>query len=51
MGRVLSVPEGFETAHITIVPTMTSFRFSLRTRDPSEAKMRQAAAVLVAEQF
>lgn len=40
VGRVLSVPLGSETTHITITPGMAMVRFSLKTRDPSEAKVR-----------
>ncbi len=51
IGRTLSVPLGSETAHVTITASMASLRFSLRTRDPSEAKARQGQAAAAVERF
>ncbi|KFC75617.1 Site-specific recombinase XerD [Bosea sp. LC85] len=40
-GRKLSIPLGNgEFHHLTVSPAMKAIRFSLRTRDPSEAKVR-----------
>lgn len=40
-GSKLSIPlGGGEFHHITISPTANAVRFSLRTREPSEAKIR-----------
>ena len=44
VGRTLAIPQGSETVRITITRSMAAIRFSLRTRDPSEAKGRQAQA-------
>jgi len=58
VGRVLDVPLGPASAEgakppllvsIRIGETMASVRFSLRTRDPSEVKQRQAAAAAYLE--
>ena len=44
VGRTLAIPQGTRTVRVAVTPTMTHIRFSLRTRDPSEAKARQAQA-------
>ncbi len=44
VGRKLAVPVGSETAFITITAKTDAIRFSLRTSEPSEAKIRQATA-------
>ena len=44
VGRSLSIPIGSQTVHLTISPHADAVRFSLRTRDPSETKRRQAEA-------
>jgi hypothetical protein len=49
IGRTLVIPIGNETTRITITPGMASIRVSLRTRDPSEAKVRQAKVVAYLE--
>jgi Domain of unknown function (DUF6538) len=45
IGRTLVVLLGNESVIIRITPTMGAVRFSLRTRDPVEAKIRQGKAV------
>lgn len=51
VGLKLSVPlGGGEFQHITISPKAQAVRFSLRTRDPSAAKIRQARAVVYLEE-
>ena len=42
VGMKLEVPLGGEIVQLTISPKMEALRFSLRTRDPAEAKRRQA---------
>src|SRR5437016_9493414 len=50
IGRVLDVPLGAAgDVRVRIAPTMETVRFSLRTRDPSEVKQRQAAATAYLE--
>jgi len=49
VGRSLSIPIGSETVHLTISPHANAVRFSLRTRDPSETKRRQAEAAAYLE--
>lgn len=50
-GLKLSFPlGGGEFQHITISPTAKAVRFSLRTRDPSEAKSRQAHVLAYLEE-
>jgi len=44
IGRTITFALGSETTAVTITPTMGAIRFSLRTRDPGEAKIRQAQA-------
>jgi integrase len=51
VGRKLAIPVGSETVHLTLSARSRSVRFSLRTRDPSEAKMRQAQAARYLEQL
>jgi hypothetical protein len=51
VGRVLSVRLGSDTTHITITPGMAMVRFSLKTRDPSEAKVRHGQAASAVEQL
>lgn len=48
-GVALDVPIGSETVRITITAAMTTVRFSLRTRDPQETKIRQAIAAAYLE--
>ena len=43
VGGTLSIPLGSDVVKIRIGPTTASIRFSLRTRDPIEAKIRQAS--------
>ena len=46
VGLKLSIPLGEgEFHHLTISPSAQAVRFSLRTRDPSSAKVRQATAI------
>jgi hypothetical protein len=42
---------GSDTSHITITPGMAMVRFSLKTRDPSEAKVRHGQAASATEQL
>lgn len=49
IGRTLAIPLGCETVFVTIRPQMDAVRFSLRTRDPSEVKVRQARAAAFLE--
>src|SRR5437879_3372624 len=50
IGRVLDVPLGYGgTQRVRITERMATIRFSLRTRDPSEVKQRQAAAAAYLE--
>ncbi|MCJ2033971.1 DUF6538 domain-containing protein [Methylobacterium sp. J-068] len=51
VGRTLPVPLDPETTHITITPRMAMLRFSLKTRDPSEAKVRHGVAAATVERF
>lgn len=51
VGRTLSISLGSETAHITIAPGMAMVRFSLKTRDPGEAKVRHGVAAATVESF
>lgn len=51
VGRTVSVQLGSETTHITITPRMAMLRFSLKTRDPSEAKVRHGVAAAAVERF
>jgi hypothetical protein len=51
IGRTLAIPLGAETLHVRITPIMASVRFSLRTRDPSEAKRRQGHAAAALETY
>ncbi|MDR3407891.1 MAG: tyrosine-type recombinase/integrase [Methylovirgula sp.] len=44
IGRTLEVPLGNASVRITITPRTDSIRFSLRTRDPAQVKIRQAQA-------
>lgn len=44
VGRTLIIPQGAGTVRVTITARTEAIRFSLRTRDPSEAKARQAQA-------
>lgn len=48
-GLVISVPVGEGIASITIGPTTQVIQFSLRTREPKEAKARQAVALAYLE--
>lgn len=49
-GLRLSIPlGGGEFHHLTISPAMKAIRLSLRTRDPSEAKVRQATVAAFLE--
>lgn len=48
-GRVLTVQLGAETVRVHVTPKMRSIRFSLRTRDPAEAKARQGQAAAALE--
>jgi uncharacterized protein DUF6538 len=43
VGLRLAIPLGNESHHITIRPGANDIRLSLRTADPSEAKVRHAA--------
>ncbi len=45
VGMMLAVPIGSEFARITVTARMAALRFSLRTRDPEKAKIRQGIAV------
>ena len=49
-GLQLAIPLGPATHHLTIREGATDIRFSLRTPDPSEAKIREAAAAAYMEQ-
>ena len=42
VGRTLEIPIGGETARVVVTPSMGAIRVSLRSRDPSQAKVRQA---------
>jgi hypothetical protein len=44
-GMILALPVGGEVVHLTISEKAKDIRVSLRTRDPHEAKSRQAAAI------
>lgn len=48
-GMILAVPVGDAIANIEVTPTRKDIRTSLRTRDPQEAKARQAVAVAYLE--
>jgi hypothetical protein len=48
-GLTLAIPIGETVARIAITPTRVDIRTSLRTRDPQEAKARQAVAVAYLE--
>ena len=48
-GMTLEVPLGAGVCPVTISDKMDSLRFSLRTFDPGEAKLRQAAAIAYLE--
>ncbi|WP_281292741.1 DUF6538 domain-containing protein [Methylobacterium oryzihabitans] len=50
-GRTLVLPLGCETVRVRFTATMRSVRFSLRTRDPAEAKARQGQAAAALERF
>src|SRR5450631_223098 len=45
----LDIPVGDETVSITIAPRADALRFSLRTRDPAETKIRHAIAAAYIE--
>src|SRR3984957_4688758 len=49
LGRSLSIPIGADTVQLTISPQAEAVRFSLRTREPSETKRRQAEAATYLE--
>jgi hypothetical protein len=49
VGRTLAIPIGEFTHLHTITAKAESVRFSLRTRDPAETKLRQAAAAAYLE--
>lgn len=49
VGMTLAVPLGSETARITVTAAMMAIRFSLRTRDPHETKIRQGIAAAYLE--
>jgi len=49
LGRSLSIPIGADTVQLTISPQAEAVRFSLRTREPSETKRRQAEAAVYLE--
>ena len=49
VGMRLAIPVGVETADILITPGRKDIRTSLRTRDPREARERQAVAVAYLE--
>jgi integrase len=49
VGLKLHVPIGEETISVAITPRMSAIRCSLRTRGPSDAKVRQAAAAAYLE--
>lgn len=51
VGQVLVVPVGDDEATFRIGPTTETIQFSLRTRDPAEAKARQAQALAHLESF
>ena len=48
-GRKLDIPLGAATVHLTISPQADAVRFSLQTRDPAEAKRRNALAAVYLE--
>jgi integrase len=50
VGMHLDVPLGDSSVPVVITAKTDSIRFSLRTRDPSEAKVRQAEALAYIEQ-
>ncbi|MFE1597854.1 hypothetical protein [Methylobacterium sp. ID0610] len=47
--RTLTVPLGSDTIRVRFTPPMRSVRFSLRTRDPAEARIRQGQAAAAFE--
>jgi hypothetical protein len=49
VGVSLAIPLGQDTLSITIAPKAESIRFSLRTRDPAEVKIRQGIAAAYLE--
>ena len=49
VGMALDVPLGSGSVHIAITAAMTTIRFSLRTRDPHETKIRQGIAAAYLE--
>lgn len=51
LGRTLSIPLGSSTVAFTITPSTQAIRFSLRTANPAEARIRQAEAVSYVEQY
>jgi integrase len=51
VGLKLAVPVGEETVSVTISPRADTIRLSLRTRDESEAKVRQARVAAYVETF
>jgi integrase len=48
-GRRLDIPLGAITVHLTISPQADAVRFSLQTRDPADAKKRNALAAVYLE--
>jgi len=50
VGTRLTIPMGNSTVTVLITPTTRSIRLSLRTRDPSEVKVRQAEIAAYVEQ-
>jgi len=49
IGRTLVIPLGDETIRVVITPQTPTIRFSLKTRDPVETKIRQARAAACLE--
>ena len=51
VGKCINVPIGDETVPVLITNKMETIRLSLRTSDPSEAKIRQAQAATYVERI
>ncbi|PDT06937.1 DUF6538 domain-containing protein [Rhizobium sp. M1] len=51
VGRTLVIPLANDTVDFKVTPSTQSIRFSLRTANPAEAKVRQAEALAYIEQY
>jgi hypothetical protein len=51
VGKSVAIPLGDSTVLVVFTQEMDAVRFSLRTREPTEAKARQAAAIAALELF